>query len=183
MSMNLEWKKIREEAQRVGYKTVIAKFFTMPDGTEAEFTTWGKASVRNAGVVAVTKDKRVVIARQFRSGPERVMEELPGGGVDDNEEPAAAALRELEEETGYTSDSSPEFLGVAYRDAYMNDTNHYFLLTDCYAKSTQALEANEFIEVVTVPIDTFIANAKEGKMTDSVAVLMALDRLREIQSA
>src|SRR5688572_29527833 len=52
-------------------------------------------------VIALTKDDRVVLIRQFRPGTATVCLEIPGGMIDEGEAPATAAARELEEETGY----------------------------------------------------------------------------------
>jgi 8-oxo-dGTP pyrophosphatase MutT (NUDIX family) len=56
-------------------------------------------------IVAITKDQRVVLIRQFRVGTAEVSEEIPGGIIDPGEEPLAAGVRELREETGYTGGS------------------------------------------------------------------------------
>jgi 8-oxo-dGTP pyrophosphatase MutT (NUDIX family) len=53
-------------------------------------------------VIALTADERVVLIRQFRIGSAEVTLEIPGGMVDPGEDPMAAAVRELREETGYT---------------------------------------------------------------------------------
>src|SRR5690349_16614812 len=52
-------------------------------------------------VIPVTRSGEVVLVRQFRFGIWQDTLEIPGGMVDDGEAPADAALRELEEETGY----------------------------------------------------------------------------------
>src|SRR5262245_49723816 len=52
-------------------------------------------------VVPITAGGDVVLVKQFRFGSREVSLELPGGIVDDGEDPAASAARELEEETGY----------------------------------------------------------------------------------
>lgn len=55
-------------------------------------------------VVPVTAAGAVVLVRQYRFGTGSVTREIPGGLVDPGEEPEAAALRELEEETGYQAE-------------------------------------------------------------------------------
>src|SRR5690242_13102068 len=61
-----------------------------------EATSW-------VNIIALTRDERVVLVRQYRAGVDRVCLEIPGGMVDPGEEPAQAAARELVEETGYTT--------------------------------------------------------------------------------
>jgi ADP-ribose pyrophosphatase len=55
-------------------------------------------------VVAETSDDHIVLVKQYRPAVDRITTELPSGRVDPGETPEAAALRELEEETGYTAD-------------------------------------------------------------------------------
>src|SRR5690349_3163193 len=61
-----------------------------------EFDTW-------ANILAITKDQKVVLVRQYRHGVKEVLLELPGGVIEDGEDPLAGIQRELLEETGYTS--------------------------------------------------------------------------------
>ena len=52
-------------------------------------------------VVPVTPEGEIVMVRQYRHGAQKVTLEIPGGIIDPGEAPAAAAARELLEETGY----------------------------------------------------------------------------------
>jgi ADP-ribose pyrophosphatase len=52
-------------------------------------------------VIAVTSDGQLIFVRQFRFGIWANTLEIPGGSLEPGEAPAAAAARELEEETGY----------------------------------------------------------------------------------
>src|SRR5262245_44691561 len=56
-----------------------------------------------ANVVALTKDREVVMIRQYRHGVQAVLWEIPGGVVEQGEDPLVGAKRELLEETGYTA--------------------------------------------------------------------------------
>jgi ADP-ribose pyrophosphatase len=110
------------------------------------------------------------------------MDELPGGFVETGEDPELAARREFAEETGYTI-GSLESLGSAYADAYTNTTRNYYLATDCTATGEQQLEAHEFIELRLISINELIENAQTGRMTDSIAVLLAYEELKALQAA
>ena len=50
----------------------------------------------------ITKEKKLILVEQRRAGTFEMTLESPGGVIDPGEDPKRAALRELEEETGYT---------------------------------------------------------------------------------
>lgn len=175
------WKRIEPTIKtKIDYQEVTVKTFELPDGKLATRAIFQPEGMRAAGVIAITKDKKVIVGRQFRPGPEKVMLELPGGYVDENEDPEAAAKRELLEETGHSAETIV-FLGAFNRDAYMNGVWHYYLATECEPIGDQALDGDEFIDLEYISIDDFLANAKKGNMTDPFAVLAAHDQLLQIQ--
>lgn len=180
MSLNA-WKRIEPTIKtKIDYHPVIVKTFELPDNKIATRTTFLAEDMRAAGVIAVTKDKKVIVGHQFRPGPEKIMCEIPGGYVDEGEDPEAAARRELTEETGYVA-GKIEALGVFGRDSYVNGTWYYYLATECQMTHDQALDHDEFIDLELMSIEDFIANAKRGNMTDPFAVLAAYDQLKELQ--
>ena len=70
---------------------------------------------------------------------------------------AAAAQRELAEETGYTSRRMIA-LGAYYANwAHQANKMHYFLALDCVLEKAQALDPNEDIDVVLLDIETAYA--------------------------
>lgn len=176
------WKRVEPtKTEVISYRTIVTKTYEMPNGHTASFGTVWPEGQEFVAVIALTPDKQVIIARMFRVGPECVMDELPGGYVDTDETIEQAAVRELKEETGYSA-GAIEYLGKSFKDAYMNAIWHTFLATDCVRKSSsaQTLETEEHIEVALIPIARLIKNATTGKMTDTVGVLLAYERLKEI---
>jgi ADP-ribose pyrophosphatase len=165
-------------------RTLVVKRFKSDDGIEHEFTTFGVEGSRSGAVIALTKDRRVVIMYQFRAGPERWMYDIPGGGINEGEDPQVGVMRELREETGYTS-SNIEYLGESSRDAYVNSTWHYYLATDCELHPEgQQLDTEEIeqgAEIRLIRIEELIENARNDKMTDPAAVLMAYEKLMKLQ--
>jgi 8-oxo-dGTP pyrophosphatase MutT (NUDIX family) len=103
-------------------------------------------------VAALTREGQVVMIEQFRHGRAEVTLELPGGMVDPGEEPLAAALRELREETGYAGEQA-ELIGVVTPNpALQNNRCHTALVQNCRREHKPCLDSNEEIAVRLVPL-------------------------------
>jgi ADP-ribose pyrophosphatase len=68
-------------------------------------------------LLAETDDGRIVLVEQFRPALERRTLELPGGLLDDGEDPAVCAGRELTEETGFAAQTPPRLIGNLIADS------------------------------------------------------------------
>jgi ADP-ribose pyrophosphatase len=133
-------------------------------------------------VFAITENQKVLLVKQYKHGIQQVVIELPGGFFDKKNEPAKnAALRELQEETGYTTDSI-DYLGKL-SDNPTKDTNsiHLFIAKNCKHTSFQNLDSTEFIEVLEVDLNQIkkLVLNREIHISSSVAtIFMALEHLQ-----
>lgn len=129
-----------------------------------------------AVIVAVTSAGEFICTQEFRAGPNRVLRDLPGGFIEKNEDPTAAAARELLEETGYAA-SQLELLAKKPASAYSNNFCYIFLAADCQKVADQNLDATELIEVELITKTEFIRWVEAGDLVDLDAGLLALRKL------
>ena len=177
--MTSAWELISTERQgQAGRRAIVAKTFRMPDGSERVFTVTGDARSRAVACVALTPRQTAMVAEQYRPGPERVMTELPGGGVEPGETLADGAARELAEETGYVPEELI-YLGEMCYDGYFGGSRHYFLATGCERRQEQKLDPGEFVTVGEVALSDLVRLAMTGGMTDPGGVLLALPYLMD----
>ncbi|WP_211244939.1 NUDIX hydrolase [Intrasporangium oryzae] len=120
------WEVVSERPGPAGHLTVNTRTYAMPDDREAEWDIL--AGGRTVAVVAITTDGDIVLTRQFRPGPGKVLHELPGGVVNEREDVLDAAARELREETGYVADQMA-LVGRTWLAGYATHLRHAALAT------------------------------------------------------
>jgi len=132
-------------------------------------------------VFAITGDNRVVLVRQYKHGIGKDLLELPAGAIDPAEEPAACAIRELEEETGYTAPAVQPVRTFVVDPTNSNSVAHLFLARDASKTSKQNLDVTERIDVELVEIEHLPDLLRDGTI-DSVAhvgsIYLILDLLQ-----
>lgn len=106
---------------------------------------------------APTGEDRFVLVRQYRHGCDCITLEFPGGIVEQGEDPALAAARELEEETGYGC-SSVTHIGTTFPNpALMTNRCWIYLARDVVSDRNQSLDELEAIDVETARVDDVLA--------------------------
>ena len=139
-----------------------------------EFDSW-------ANVVALTKNNEVVLVKQYRHGVQEVLLELPGGVVDDGENPLEGAKRELMEETGYSAGNIIEVGRIFPNPAIQQNTLYCYLATDVELTGEQHLDDAEEIEVHLVPLDELIEMVRQGKFLHALNVAVLLQALAQLK--
>ena len=172
------WKKTAEILAYKGYRQMVRRTFLLPNERTAEYDIM--ISRPFVSVAALTTNNELIMVRQFRPGPERVLLGFVDGQIDDNELPVATAHRELLEETGYKCASMRHVKTVL--DAYTNLSKHIFIALDCELVATPKYDENEFLETILMPIAAFEAvvfDAQNDEITHPDVGLFLLNYLKK----
>lgn len=168
------WKKLSETQVFDGYRKISRVTFKRGDGKKEEYDVLMDGEVVCA--LVLTPEQKVILARQYRPGPEKVLLELPGGGVDVGEKPEDAIARELLEETGYAGEV--KFVGTNWHDGYSKRLRYNFVVTNAKRVSEQDPDDAWRIEVMEMPLDDFKKHLRSGELTDSTTGYMGLEYLQ-----
>jgi ADP-ribose pyrophosphatase len=171
----MEWKIISSETVLQLYRGSVEKRrYELPHGKQVDFhIREGEGSV---ACLALTKEKQVILAKQYRPGPAKVLLEIPGGGLDPGENLAEAAARELLEETGYQG--KVQYVASSVPSAYAAYLKHSFIAVDCVKVQEPMVETNgETIEVVLMSLPDFRKHLRSGQLTDVEIGYLGLDYL------
>jgi ADP-ribose pyrophosphatase len=173
------WKPLTKKSyEHSNWRKIVDVDFEMPNGDIKTFSLKEESEV--VAVFAMDTEGNVILARQFRPGPMEVLDELPGGAIDEGEDPEYGALRELREETGYEP-KEVRSLGLMHECAYSTIKRHVFIALDCEKVCDQNLDEEEYIEVIKKPVDQFIHQLMQGALTDPEVGWAALYHLGLIQ--
>lgn len=129
-------------------------------------------------VVPVFQDRTVMLVRQFRKPAEEFLLEVPAGKMEPGELPETAAVRELQEEIGYTA-ARLDPMAVFYTEpALCTQRMHVFLARDLTPARLSADE-DEFIGVRRVQLDEATRLIDDGCIRDakSIAALLLAKRV------
>jgi ADP-ribose pyrophosphatase len=129
-------------------------------------------------VLAITDEDKILLVRQYRKAPDRVMLETPAGKLEKGEDPLDAAKRELEEETGYTA-TEIKPLGTYYTSpGFANELMYAYVATGL-KKTGQNLDEDEFLDVHEVSAEEAEQLIADGEICDAKTLTAIYWWLRE----
>ena len=137
-------------------------------GTERDFVVIVAPDWVN--VVALTRDERLVLVRQFRYGIDDFSLEIPGGVVEAGEDPVAAGVRELREETGFTGKRARLLASVHPNPAIQRNRCHLVLVEEVESREVSDWDEDEEFAVMTAPVAEVLDLARSGRITHSLVL-------------
>lgn len=140
----------------------------LPDGSQAV----REIAINNGGVavVAVTPAREVRLVRQYRAASQTWVIELPAGSLAQGEDPTLGAQRELREETGDRAESWQKLIGFYSAPAILTEYITIYLATGL-TPGPNNLEADEFLEVLTVPLAEALQMIERGEIDDAKTII------------
>lgn len=139
---------------------------TLPDGKTAK-----RELIKHpggVGIIPITKDKKIVMVEQYRKPLEKSLVEIPAGKLEAGEKPEVTAVRELEEETGFTTNTL-KLVTSFYSSPGFADELMYIYLTDQLEPLAEKVagDDDEFVELVELTLDEAKQYVKEQRIHDA----------------
>jgi 8-oxo-dGTP pyrophosphatase MutT (NUDIX family) len=164
------WRRV---SRRVAYENpwieILHDDVMRPDGKPG---IYGVVHFRHLaiGVVPIDADDRILLVGQFRYTVDRYSWEIPEGGGDLDEEPEAAARRELAEETGFVGGEWRELCRAELSNSVTDEITVLFVATGLEA-GPAAPEGTEQLQLRWVPFDEVMAMIARGEIADAMTIL------------
>jgi ADP-ribose pyrophosphatase len=152
---------------------VVNEDVRMPGGSETDFDYLSEPE--SVVVLPFTPDGEVVVIEEWRQAVSRVSRGLPVGGVEsDDADLAAAAHRELTEETGYEAERVEHLTTVEPANGIADSVLHFFVARDCTPTGAQELDHNESIRPDTTTFEALRAAIANDDVQDGRTALGVL---------
>jgi ADP-ribose pyrophosphatase len=168
---SLAWETLE---RRVAYTCpgfdVVNETVQLPDGTETDFDYLSEPA--SVCILPFTPDGDVVCIEEWRQAVSRVNRGLPVGGTEpDDDDIAAAARRELAEETGHEADRLEPLVTVEPANGIADAVLHFFVARGCRPTAEQELDHNESIRVTETTLEALTDAVRDGEIRDGRTVL------------
>lgn len=139
---------------------------TLPNGE-----TGKRELIKHPGAVAIipiTKDNKIVFVEQYRKPLEKSLVEIPAGKLEDGEDPETTAVRELEEETGYTTNKLKLVTSFYTSPGFADEIMYVYVTEELEPLTTEvAGDEDEFVELMELTLDEAQQFVTEQRIHDA----------------
>lgn len=175
-----KWKLLKTDPiHESKWLSLFSDTYEMPDGQEGS----GYLRLKRDDYVvifAINDKNEVIVEQQFRRGVDKVILELPAGGVNQNESPEETAKRELMEETGYEATNLKSFM-LYPQPAYIEQKAYIVFCNFSDTKSQTNLEHDEYIDFELIKLPDLEKMVVENKIYDN-SLITALGLYKLVNS-
>jgi len=158
-------------------RCVVEDVLQFADGSRHEWVYFKGSGPAGAfpgavAVAALTEDNKMILTRQYRHPLRRLIYDLPAGGMHDGETPEQAALRELEEETGYTTEKLDWIGRFNWNPGIMSGTVEIFFTKSLRRKD--GFNPDEIANIELIDFSEVVGKVLKGGFIDSALVIATL---------
>lgn len=136
----------------------------------------------SVGIVALDNNENIILVEQYRIAAGNSLLEIPAGKIEKSETPEVAALREMNEEIGYTGNLTPLFQ-CYLAPGYDTEKMYFFLASDLkISKKRLPHDVDEEIRIRRMSLSSALKRCISGKIIDCktiAAVMTILNRKNE----
>lgn len=127
--------------------------------------------VKHPGAVAVLAlhEGKMLVVEQYRKAMDRLLVEIPAGKLDPGETPETAAIRELEEETGYTAQTLQHIASFYTSPGFADEIIHLYA-ADQLMQGEARLDEDEFLQCTSLTLDEAKAYIESGRIRDAKTI-------------
>ncbi len=124
----------------------------------------------SAVIVPVFDDGTVALVKQYRHPAVRYLLEVPAGTLAKGERPEIGAARELKEELGVVAASLEKLSEFFVSPGFCEEKMWVYLATEL-SEGEQALEDDEILDVVRLPIADALEMITSGEIQDAKTII------------
>ncbi|MEJ5964390.1 NUDIX hydrolase [Pedobacter immunditicola] len=162
-----KWATLRVDTCKLQNGSVKDDYFVL------EYPDWVNA-------IAVTKENKIILVRQYRHAADIVSLEIPGGVMDGDEEAETGVRRELLEETGYSFEKAELLVTLYPNPATSTNRTFTYLLTGGTKTHAQNLDEHEILNVEEYTIEEvkqLLMDNKIDQALHTAALFYGLNKL------